>query len=183
MHAKVSRQATLVVAPEPISCFAGSCYDQIQRFDIQASGNLVLIDWVTSGRYAVGERFQFTHYQSRQSIYYDDQLVIEDAMRLVPAEGPLESKFRMGHYNCSGLMIVLGEQFQSLGEQLLAQEREQLLQRGGDVLTVAQPLPYALPGVLVRILSVETQDAKRYFEGLLQHIDPILGTRIWAGKF
>jgi len=58
---------------------------RLQRFDIAATGNLVLVDWVSSGRYAVGERFQFTHYQSRQSIYYDDQLVIEDAVRLVPA--------------------------------------------------------------------------------------------------
>ncbi|HQX51771.1 MAG TPA: urease accessory protein UreD [Planctomycetaceae bacterium] len=183
MQARIGRAATLVLVPEPISCFAGSRYDQIQRFDIAATGNLVLVDWVSSGRYAVGERFQFTHYQSRQSIYYDDQLVIEDAVRLVPAEGPLESKFRLGHYNCSGLMIILGEQFQTLGEQLLAREREQSLQQGGDVLTVTQPLPHGIPGVLMRVLSVETQDAKRCFEGLLRHIDPILGTRSWVGKF
>ncbi len=111
MHARIAQDAMLVLAPEPISCFAGSRYDQIQRFDIAAGGNLVLIDWVTSGRYAVGERFQFTHYQSRQSIYYGDRLIIEDAVRLVPAEGRLDSKFRMGHFNCSGLRSSWGSDF------------------------------------------------------------------------
>lgn len=182
MHATVGRKAMLVVAPEPITCFAESQYDQVQRFDIADEGNLVLIDWVTSGRYAVGERFLFTHYQSRQSIYYQDRLVIEDAVRLCPADGRLDSKFRMGHYNCAALMILMGEQFRELGGRLLEQEREQSLQRGGEVLTVAQPLPHEIPGALVRVLSVETQDAKRHFEGLLQHIDPILGSYTWAGK-
>lgn len=182
LHAQIGAEAMLIVAPEPISCFAGSRYDQRQRFDIEQGGNLVLVDWVTSGRYAVGERFQFTHYQSRQSIYYNNLHAIEDAVRLCPADGPLDSKFRMGHFNCSALMIVLGEQLADLATRWLEHEREQPLQRGGELLAISHPLPHSLPGIIVRVLSVETQDAKRVIEHRLDEIDLIVGTKIWAGK-
>lgn len=183
LHAQIGSGAILTLAPEPISCFAGSRYDQRQRFDIEQGGNLVLVDWVTSGRYAVGERFQFTHFQSRQSIYYDGQHAIEDAVRLCPADGPLDSKFRMGHFNCSALMIVLGEQFAELAARWLEQERERSLQRGGELLSISHPLPHSLPGIVLRVLSVETQDAKRVIEHRLDEIDLIVGTKTWAGKF
>jgi urease accessory protein len=183
LRARIGCDAILTVAPEPISCFAGSCYDQNQRFDLAQGGNLVLLDWATSGRYNVGERFEFTHFQSRQSIHYAGQHLIEDAVRLCPADGPLDAKFRMGHYNCFALMIVLGDQFAALGERALQQEREQSLQRGGDVISIVQPLPRSVPGILLRVLSVETQDARRTIEIKLAEIDAIVGGRTWGGKF
>ncbi len=183
MHVRIGSESVFTLAPEPISCFAESRYDQIQRFDIADGGNMVLVDWVTSGRYRVGERFQFQHFQSRQSIYYAGQHLIEDAVRLCPDDGPLTSKFRMGHFNCFALVVVLGNQFAELATRLLEQEREQQLQRGGEILSITQPLPNEVPGVLIRILSVETQDAKRMIENLLSQIDPIVGSRTWAGKF
>ncbi len=182
MRVRIGDDSIFTLAPEPISCFAGSRYDQIQRFDIADGGNLVLVDWVTSGRYRVGERFEYQHFQSRQSIYYAGQHLIEDAVRLCPADGPLTSKFRMGHFNCCVLVVVLGNQFAELATRLLEQEREQPLQRGGETVWITQPLPGGVAGVLIRILSVETQDAKHQIEALLSQIDPIVGSRTWAGK-
>ncbi|MCO5573076.1 hypothetical protein L7F22_026841 [Adiantum nelumboides] len=53
----VRRWATLIVLPDPVTCFKRAVYDQTQRFDLRcaATSSLVLLDWFTPGR---------THYQS-----------------------------------------------------------------------------------------------------------------------
>ncbi len=180
IHARIANEAALVLAPEAISPFATSRYVQRQRFDLESGGNLLLIDWLSSGRYETGERFAFDLYESRQSIYYDGQHLLEDALRLEPPLAPLASPFRMGHYNCIGLMVVIGDLFQPLATHLLEIESGSPLGGQSDCFVVASPLSH---GALVRILATETQPAKRLFEGWLKQIDSILKVSTWAGKF
>ena len=179
LDARIDADAIFVLAPEPISCFANSHYDQVQRFDVAEGGNLVIVDWMTSGRYEVGERFQFNHYYSRQSIHEDGRHILEDATRLDNADGPLDGPFRMGRFNCLATMIILGPRFREVIDQLLERERRENLNPGGAILAVAQPLSQ---GVLIRILSESTQDAKLYFDRIFEKIDPIIGASAWAGK-
>lgn len=51
----VRPHATLVLLPDPVTCFAASKYDQVQRFDLRdrQSSSLVVLDWITPGRTAV----------------------------------------------------------------------------------------------------------------------------------
>ncbi|PWZ01196.1 UreD-domain-containing protein [Testicularia cyperi] len=51
----VRPNATLVLLPDPVTCFAASRYDQVQRFDLRcrATSSLVVLDWITPGRTAV----------------------------------------------------------------------------------------------------------------------------------
>ena len=49
-------------------CFAGSSYRQEQRVDLHDAANLVFVDWLSSGRHAAGERWQFDRYESRTVI-------------------------------------------------------------------------------------------------------------------
>ncbi|SPO27992.1 uncharacterized protein UTRI_05135 [Ustilago trichophora] len=52
----VRKNATLVLLPDPVTCFANASYDQVQRFDLRSgdSCSLVVLDWITSGRALVG---------------------------------------------------------------------------------------------------------------------------------
>lgn len=46
--------STLVLLPDPVTCFASAKYDQVQRFDLRdRSSSLVVLDWITPGRTAV----------------------------------------------------------------------------------------------------------------------------------
>lgn len=47
--------STLVLLPDPVTCFANARYDQIQRFDLRhpSSSSCIVLDWITPGRTAV----------------------------------------------------------------------------------------------------------------------------------
>ncbi|TKY89058.1 hypothetical protein EX895_001589 [Sporisorium graminicola] len=52
--------STLVLLPDPVTCFAAARYDQVQRFDLRsrASSSCVVLDWITPGRTAVPPAFK-----------------------------------------------------------------------------------------------------------------------------
>lgn len=179
LQGRVEDDAVLVIAPEAVCCFADSRYDQIQHITVAEGGNLVIVDWMTSGRYEVGERFQFKSYSARLSIWQDDRHILEDATRLDQADGPLDSSFRMGRFNCLATMVILGPQFAPIAEFLLERERQETMRRGQRMIAITQPLA---SGVLIRVLSEVTQDARHYFDEIFAKIDPIVGTTTWAGK-
>ena len=52
--ATVAADALLAVVPDPIVCFADADFTQTQRYDLHADASLVVVDWITSGRHAVG---------------------------------------------------------------------------------------------------------------------------------
>jgi len=64
LQARVADGAMLVLAPDPVVCYAGSRYTQWQHVALEPGGSLVLVDWVTSGRRAAGERWQFEEIQT-----------------------------------------------------------------------------------------------------------------------
>ncbi|GAC98216.1 urease accessory protein UreD [Pseudozyma hubeiensis SY62] len=47
--------STLVLFPDPVTCFANARYDQIQRFDLRhpSTSSCIVLDWITPGRTAV----------------------------------------------------------------------------------------------------------------------------------
>ena len=55
LTATVGDDALLILAPDPVQCFAESRYDQRQSFKLSASANLALVDWMSAGRTARGE--------------------------------------------------------------------------------------------------------------------------------
>ncbi|CEH16945.1 Urease accessory protein UreD [Ceraceosorus bombacis] len=52
MRHLVRPNATLVLLPDPVTCFAGARYTQVQRFDLRCAdtSSLVMLDWFTPGR-------------------------------------------------------------------------------------------------------------------------------------
>jgi urease accessory protein len=74
--------------------------------DVQRSGSIVLMDWMTAGRRASGERWVFDRYASRLTIRYDGRVVFHDALLLSPSEGPLAE--RMGRFDCVCLIVLVG---------------------------------------------------------------------------
>ncbi|KAG0590757.1 hypothetical protein KC19_1G124200 [Ceratodon purpureus] len=73
LQAYVGREGLLAVLPDPITCFKDSKYMQVQEFYLAAESNLVLIDWMTSGRIDNGESWEFGLYKSTNHIYLQDE--------------------------------------------------------------------------------------------------------------
>ena len=55
-----SRRTRSCASPPP-------AIEQVQRFDLAAGAGLVLVDWLSSGRHAAGERWAFDEYRSQGS--------------------------------------------------------------------------------------------------------------------
>lgn len=86
MTCSIAPDASLVLLPSPVTCFAEATYNQYQRFVIECSktSNLILLDSITSGRASRGEVWQFESYYSLNEIWHadTDQRAARDAVLL-----------------------------------------------------------------------------------------------------
>jgi urease accessory protein len=88
LGAAVGEGALLALLPDPVSPFAGSSYEQVQRFELARDASLVILDAVTAGRAARGERWAFDRYRSRNEVRIAGKPLLADGVRLVAGEGP-----------------------------------------------------------------------------------------------
>ena len=77
-----------------------------QRVELGGGASLLLVDTMTSGRRASGERWQFAEYASRLTRRYDGRLVLLDATRRLAAEGDLAA--RMGRFDVLSAVAIVG---------------------------------------------------------------------------
>jgi urease accessory protein len=65
LSANIGSDALLVVAPDPVTCFAGASYEQQQVIRLAPDATIVYVDWLTSGRRARGESWGFSRYRTQ----------------------------------------------------------------------------------------------------------------------
>ncbi|MBL9138858.1 MAG: urease accessory protein UreD [Verrucomicrobiales bacterium] len=106
--AGVGADSLLVVAPDPIQAFAGSVWRQRQNFFLAPDANLVVVDWLSSGRQARGERWAFTRFESWNEIHVGTRPWMMDGLVLDPRDGALTEPFRLGRFDCLALVAVVG---------------------------------------------------------------------------
>lgn len=113
MTVRVDAGSALFLLPDPVTCFRSARYNQIQRFDIAADASVVLLDWITSGRKALGEDWVFDKYYSLNELWVAGKRVARDAMLLEEeadiAALPLHSLAdRLNPYSCYATIIMYG---------------------------------------------------------------------------
>jgi urease accessory protein len=114
INSTVASQATLLVIPDPVTCFRDSSFQSKQEFKLEdETSQLVLLDWFTSGRLTRGENWSFRHYSSRIGIRVGGKLVIKDAMVLddedyMKAQGE-ETAYasRLKPYTCFATLVMI----------------------------------------------------------------------------
>lgn len=106
--ASLGNESLLVAAPDPVQAFAGAFYKQQQAFHLTNRSSLVLVDWLCSGRAARGERWSFADYRSRNEVFVSGERVLFDSLLLNQEQGPLDSSFRMGRFNCVAMVFLTG---------------------------------------------------------------------------
>lgn len=169
--------ATCVVAPDPVTCFAGAVYEQRQQFELHAGASLVMIDWITSGRVARGERWAFDRYQTRTDIAVGDRQIFRDALRLDAAEGPIAAEHRMGRCDCMGLAVLIGPRLERPAADLLDWAQSQPIRPDEELIFSASPLP---GGAVLRVAGPTTETVGRWLRGRLSFVPGLLGEDPWA---
>jgi urease accessory protein len=178
LDATVEDEGLLIVLPDPVVCFAGSRYKQQQTFDLNGSAALVYVDWLTSGRRASGERWQFDRYESRLTIRRDGRPVVLDAVSLSPSEGDLRR--RLGRFDVLCVLALIGAPVEPQASALVARLSAAEVERRADVVCGASRIEN---GAIVKIAATSVEGVARAVREYLAFVPALLGDDPWARKW
>jgi len=182
LHASLGVGARLLVLPDPTVCFAGASFEQTQTFDVPDDATLVVMDWLTAGRRAAGERWAFDRYVSRMTVRRGATLLLADAIALDRCDGPLLE--RMTRFECLCSIVLVGPDVERAVTSALARVAALDLRVRGDLLTSVAPLgagPRA--GCVVRLAGMSVEEVARAARGYLDFVPGLLGDDPWARKW
>ncbi|MCC6234475.1 MAG: urease accessory protein UreD [Verrucomicrobiales bacterium] len=115
-HAEIADGALLTAAPDPVQPFAESRYAQSQTLHLTATASLALVDWMSAGRVARGERWAFASYRSRTEIQVEGTLVLLDQLELEAQNEEVAGAFRTGGYDCLATLVLLGPRLRAAAD-------------------------------------------------------------------
>lgn len=72
LHLTVEQDALLVVAPDPVTPFQNSIYQQDQYIKIDPDASICVVDWFSSGRFTNGERWEQERLVNRTELAFSD---------------------------------------------------------------------------------------------------------------
>jgi len=178
LRAAIARDATLIAVPDPVMCFAGSSYRQDQRFELDEAGSLVFVDWLSSGRHATGERWQFRRYESRVMIRRSGRPIVYDAVLLSPEHGDLAE--RVGRFESLIVAILIGPAVATAAADVLARVEQQPLDRRARLVVSASRVD---GGCLLKIVGESVEQTGSTLRELLGFVPSLLGDDPWARKW
>ena len=179
LRGRVAPDSLLIVAPDPVICFAGSRYRQVQRFHVADTGALVVIDCVVAGRCAAGERWAFSEYHSLIEVTLGDRLLVHDAVALREADGDLAR--RLGRFDVLAVAVIAGRALRGETEMLVAASSAQPVVRRADQLMTASAL--GDDGGVLRLAGTSVEQVWRTLRELLRFIPGRLGDDPWRRKW
>ena len=179
LRADVADDALLVLAPDPVVCFARSSYTQDVEIRLAPHGALVLVDWLGAGRVASGERWQHDRFSSVTQIWRGPHRLLYDSLRLAPEDGDVAE--RMGRFNTLVTVVLAGSLLASDASRILQEVAAMPLERQADLLISASPLKEA--ALLLRIAAVSTERAGQTLRRMLAFLPPQLGDDPWSRKW
>jgi urease accessory protein len=141
IHARVGRDATLVVLSDPLVPFAGARVEALLDVELAAGATLAAVDAVTAGRVASGERWAADRVRTRIRIRREGALLLDDGLLLDPSHGNLRR--RMGPFEALATLVLLG----------LEAPPEPAWSRTDDLVETRAPLG---DGCLVRLAATST---------------------------
>lgn len=179
LQARVGRRATLVVAPDPLVCFRGAIYQQHNRVHLADDASLVHIDWLTSGRIARGECWQFARLKTRLEVIRGGRMLLLDSLDLVPRQSQLDNPLRMGHHHCLATVVLFGETFDKAIESIRESVTSEQTGEDGCLEAVS---PRA-EGLVWRLVGPNTEAVGRRLKQRLAFLADHLQETPWERKW
>jgi urease accessory protein len=180
LRAHVESDALLAVLPDPVVCFASATFRQLQRIDLDAGGSLIFMDWLSSGRRARDERWQFDGYSSRVEIVQNGCTAILDALTLDAAAGDVGD--RMGRFNVLCAIVLLGPLLAAPAAHGLSRIAAMPLEKRAGRLVAASPINRGSDGCLIRIAGVSFEAVASAAREHLRFVPSLLGDDPWARR-
>jgi urease accessory protein len=179
ISAFIDHDALLAVIPDPIVCFAGADFSQEQRYDLGTRANLVLVDWMTSGRHAIGERWAFRHCSSRIDVRRAGRRLVYDHMILSADDGSIAE--RLGTFDVFLTALVTGPQISSAAAAIVHAASLQPIKKRSSLVVSAFRLGDG--GALLRIAGSGVEQVGAALREQLRFLLDWLGDDPWTRKW
>jgi urease accessory protein len=187
MTVRLQPHATLLLLPDPVTCFSAAAYSQVQRFTLHSTSSLALLDWLNSGRQALGEDWSLARYYSLNEIIVDGARVAKDAMLLEAETDAVEPRNaladRLAPYKCYATLILCGPLLQPLIGRLVAQHQKITVFRCKAPEATIWSLTPIASGIVVRIAGKETEDVKTWLRDSLSSLADVIGLDAYRRAF
>lgn len=199
MTTTLEEGAALVLLPDPVQPFKGSSYKQHQAFYIHPQqSSMVFLDWVSAGRAARGEFWEFFQWRGRNEIWSlpgktntgqttPQRLLLRDNI-ILDGMTDLEQSYRneMDDLGVFGTLIIRGPLFQTLGQFFLEEFKRLPRIRGKPSVVAAAAAPCSSTSlssspsrliwtaasirgfVMIKIGAKEVDEAKQWLRGMLE---------------
>ena len=180
LRATVASDGFLVLAPDPVICFADAAYEQYQRVDLEPGGSLVVLDWLSSGRRERGERWAFRSYSSRLDVHVGDEQVLCESLRLDSSCISVGGEFKTGGFDCIAVVGLFGEKVVDAVSALLDMISGQPFEPGQEIVEAVSPVPH---GAALRVMGSTPELVGRYLDEKLGFLAELIGESPWSRKW
>lgn len=127
LEVNIERGACLCLLPDPVQPFEESVYEQKQIFKVGEGANVCLLDWVSAGRTARGENWDFTSWKGRNEIWSGgrlllrDNVIIEGDLAGDERAGTMLLKKKMHELSLFGTLVLKGPLLKGLSDFMMAE--------------------------------------------------------------
>lgn len=181
LTADIDENGALVVLPDPLCCYAGASYQQRQNFDLASpSSSLLWLDWLTSGRWAREERWEFESLSTRTDIHVDGRLRFREALLLDDRDGAVDGPLRMGRFDCYAVLVMIGPAFAPLID--VCEQTARAVPSGVRARMLASTTRIE-DGVVMRVLGPRVQVVQDFLRQVISRLADVLGEDPWARKW
>jgi urease accessory protein len=168
VDADVGGGALLALVPDAVACFAGAAYEARTQVRLAPDASLVLLELLTAGRLARGERWAQRRSSSTLRVSAGGRAILDEQLLLDPAHGPLAE--RLGRFDALATLVLVGPLVpQTLPELAPAA-------RGDALVEAASPLP---GGLLLRLAATSHERLLRALRARLSFLPALLGDDPW----
>ncbi len=187
----IGPKSTLILLPDPVTCFRAARYSQLQTFRLHADSTIVLLDWISSGRKSQGEDWSFSRYYSLNEVWVDDKRIARDALLLEEQKDDLQPlphrtlADRLAPYSCYATVLMYGPLLERAMQDLSGQyqaisvfkhtKRPELIWSLTDIADGK--------GRVLRVSARQPEDVRRWLGCALRHLESIVGKDTYRDVF
>jgi urease accessory protein len=173
---EVARGGALVLAPDPIACFAGARFRQRTEVELGEAASVALCEGLSAGR--SGERWGFERCSVALALRRSGRTLLDESWLLDRAHGALGRRF--GRFEALATVLVAGPLFSRLREELRAGIEAQAAGRRARLLESASLL--ADDVLVARFAAASVEELVRAVRARFAAVATLLGDDPWARR-
>lgn len=178
LRVRAHGDATALVVPDPVVPYRDATFTQLTSIELAAEASLALVDVVTAGRVAHGERWEAARFDSTLSVTIDGTRRLVDRFVLDPEDGAIAR--RLGRFEAIGTVVLCGPRVSAIALAQLTELSRAPVRRDDAVIIGGSPLA---DGAMFRVAGERIEAVVATTRAMLHAACRAVGEDPWSRKF